>query len=63
MFKDKIKNCPFCNGLAECLAETKDQILYRVACSDCFCQTDLYDHPDIAKQIWNCRIKEVDLCE
>lgn len=63
MTKSIIKNCPFCNGLAECLAESKDNIMYKVSCCECFCQTDLYDHPEIAKRIWNCRIKEVNLCE
>jgi len=63
MNKTLLKNCPFCNGLAECLAEPNEQIKYRVACCECFCQTDLYDHPELAKRIWNTRIKEVALCE
>lgn len=57
--KREIKTCPFCGEIAECTTSVmKDEYLkYKVECSSCFCRTDFYDHPQIAIDRWNVRLR------
>ena len=61
MSKREIKNCPFCGSIAECTTSIQSEyyMKYKVECAECFCRTDFYDHPEIAVNKWNIRLREI----
>ncbi len=62
MTKKEIKTCPFCGSIAECTTsvDTNEYLKYKVECCNCFCRTDLYDHPQIAIDKWNVRLRKIE---
>lgn len=61
MEEEKLKPCPFCGGEAGIYKRVLDWATwdYKIACSKCRCETDIYGTKQEVIEAWNKRVGEV----